>query len=148
MGDIPSLGAGRKQVLERRVMRCSDNQAGDRVSRSRSLSRRDAAASARSPASLIPVALATAIEAAGLVLREPDDDGERIAIFCTALGGPFIYSREETTRRIALKFPFLAPDVVAAATQFLEDRIGIFLRPVRAHFRQRNSWVHGWRGDY
>lgn len=130
------------------MMREPASKAGDRGCRPRFVSVRGAAASTRSPASLIPAPLVAAIDAAWLVLRQPTDDVERVAVHCDALGGPFIYIYEEAARRVAKRFPELPPSVVAAAADFLGDRVRAFLRPIHTETRQRSSWVHGWRGDY
>lgn len=129
-------------------MRRPTKTAGDRGSSARFLDCRDADASTRSPASYIPRTLEAAIDAADLMLREPTEDGERIAVFCNALGGGFIYSREETERRIMRKFPDLAFEYVAEAACFLEDRVRAFLKPIQLSFRQKPSWIHGWRDNY
>lgn len=125
-------------------MRRSDKQAAGRGHDSRDVGAREARASTR-PAASIPLALETAISAADLMRREPTDDHERVAVFCKALGGGFIWSREETERRIMLKFPDLAFDAVAASALFLEDRVRLFLKPFHAESRQKSSWVHSWR---
>ncbi len=125
-------------------MRRSDKQAAGRGHDSRDVGAREARASTR-PAASIPPALETAISAADLMLREPTDDHERVAVFCRALGGGFIWSREETERRIILKFPDLAFNDVAASALFLEDRIRVFLKPIHTESRRKSSWIHGWR---
>lgn len=103
---------------------------------------------ARSPVFSSARTLEAAIDAATFIRREPDEDGERIAVFCNALGGAFIYSRKEAERRILLKFPGLVLEDVAAAARFLDDRMRIYLKPIQAESRIRSSWVSSWRDDY
>jgi len=91
-------------------------------------------------------ALEAAIGAATFLKRESDDSGHRVAVICPALGGSFIYSRDESERRIRKFFPELSPGGVERAVRHLEDSARIFLRPVRQAERHRNSWVHGWAG--
>lgn len=129
-------------------MRRSAKTTGDRVRDARSHLSRDVTASARSPVSTIPRTLEAAIDAAHLMLREPDEDGERIVVSCNALGGAFIYSKEEAERRIMLKFPDLVFDDVSVAARHLENHVRLFLKPIQSDDRRNSSWVHGWRGDY
>ena len=88
--------------------------------------------------------LLAAIEAATLVRRQPDDDGERFVVGSDSLGGMFIYSREETERRIILKFPDLCFEDVSAASRYLEDRIRIQIHALTEDQRRSKSWVMGW----
>lgn len=78
-------------------------------------------------------------------MREPDDDGERVAVFCNTLGGAFIFSREEAERRIIKYFPEVAFEDVARAARHLENNMRIFLQPFQQASRRHTSWVHGWR---
>lgn len=123
----------------------SYKQAAGRGHDSRDVGAREARASTRPAAASIPLALEVAIDAADLMLREPTDGYERVAVFCRALGGGFIWSREETERRIMLKFPDLAFDAVAASALFLENRIRVFLKPIHTQARRKSSWIDGWR---
>jgi hypothetical protein len=92
-------------------------------------------------------ALDAAIAAATFFRREPNDDGERIIVSCPALGGYFIYSRQEVERRIMLAFPGLVLEEVAAAARFLEDSIRAHTQPIEAENRRLASWVHGWAAE-
>lgn len=126
----------------------SNRKAAGRGHDSRAIPSREARASTRSAAPSLPRVLEAAIDAAELVRREPDEDGERIAVFCNALGGAFIFSKEEAERRVLLRFPDLELEAVDAAARFLESRVRLFLRPAQVVQRQKSSWVHGWRSDY
>lgn len=92
--------------------------------------------------------LEVAITAATFVRREPNDEGERIAVYCDALGGSFFYSREEAERRVMLYFPALTLDEVAEARRYLEDRLRVYVQPIEAEQRRNTSWVHSWRGEH
>lgn len=117
---------------------------GGRVFGSRALPSRESGGTARPPVSFIPRTLELAIEAATFSRREPDDDGERVAVFCNALGGSFYYSRDEAERRILKYFPDLAFDGVSAAARQLDSQVRAFLKPTQHDTRRRSSWVHGW----
>lgn len=129
-------------------MRLVDKLTGGRMFGSRFLPSREARASVRPPVFSNARTLEAAIDAASFVRREPDDDGERIIVFCNELGGSFIYSRPEAERRILLKFPDLAFDDVSAAARFLENRIRASVKPVHDEIKHKTSWAFGWRGDY
>ena len=88
--------------------------------------------------------LLTAIDGATLVRRQPDLDGERFVVGCEALGGMFMYSREETERRILLKFPQLPFDEVTAAARYLGDRIKAEINTITQDRRRAKSWALGW----
>lgn len=130
------------------MIRSFTRTTGGRVRESRASCPREERASTRPPVSSIPRSLEAAIDAADLALREPIDDYERVAVFCNALGGGFIYSDEEALRRIKLKYPHLAHEDVVTAARFLENRIRMFLKPIRTASRNKTSWVNSWRGDY
>ena len=125
-------------------MRLFSKLSGGREQSSRAIPSREARASTLPPGST-SLALDAAIDAADLIRREPDEDGERIAVLCNALGGAFVYSREEAERRIMKHFPRLAFEGVAAAARHLENRIRALLKPIQHENRRRSSWTHGWR---
>jgi hypothetical protein len=121
---------------------------GGRLFGSRFLAVREAHASARPPVFLTARTLEVAIAAATFVQREPNDDGERIVVYCNALGGPYVYSRAETERRVLLNFPDLVLEEVAAATKFLENRICLHMKPIYDDTKHNRSWVFGWRDNH
>lgn len=89
-------------------------------------------------------ALEAAIASASFMQRESDDDGVRIAVMCPALGGSFIYGREESERRIRKFYPMLTDDGVMRTVRHLEDSIRIYLNPIKQTDRTHKSWVFGW----
>ena len=129
-------------------MRLFAKLTGGRVRESWASCTREARASARPPVFSSARALDAVIDAASFLRREPNEDGERIVVFCNALGGSFIHSRQEVERRITLNFPGLSRDEMAAAGRFLEDRLAAFMQPIQADTRHKSSWVHGWRYDH
>jgi hypothetical protein len=144
MGVDAGADSGCVKVLDSRgVMRLFAKLTGGRASFSK-VPWMDAA---RPPVFSSERALDAAIEAATFSRREPTEDGERIVVFCNALGGSFIHSRQEVERRIMLKFPGLALDEVAGAARFLDDRLAAFMKPIQADTRHKSSWIHGWRYD-
>jgi len=96
------------------------------------------------PAQLSIPALSAAIDAASLIKRESDDDGYRVIVMCDSLGGCFIYSREVAEQRIRKFFPELSVEGVGRAMRHLEDKVRIYLQPVKQADRARSSWVMGW----
>lgn len=126
-------------------MRLFGMSSGGGVQESRISCSRDALADTPSPGSISPLALETAIEAATLVRREPNDDGERIVIICNELGGSFIYSRAEAERRIGLRGPNLAFEDIASLARFLENRVRLHMEPKQQQDQRRTSWMHSWR---
>ena len=87
--------------------------------------------------------LQTAIDAAWLVEREPDEDGPRVAVISPTLRGSFFYSREEAARRINLAFPGTDPVIVRRAVRHLENRVRAKQNPPLTG--KRRNWVHDWR---
>ena len=85
------------------------------------------------------------VDAAILSVREPNDDGPRVAVISRALRGAFIYSEEEAERRLRLAFPELSDRSVARAVRHLESRIRLKLHRVATP--ERRSWVHGWKDE-
>lgn len=83
-----------------------------------------------------------AIEAAQIILRSCDDEGERAFVVSPVLRGSFIYCRNETAQRIARAFPELSPEGVRRAVLHLENRVRLASRPVIAH--ERRNWVTEW----
>jgi hypothetical protein len=103
-------------------------------------------ASAPPPVSSLPELL-SAIEAASIIVREPNDDGPRVFVMTPALRGSFCFTREEADYRIRLAYPDLPDAEVARGVRHLESLVRQAAMPPRAE-RERSSWVHGWRGDY
>ncbi|MGY1520160.1 hypothetical protein [Luteimonas sp. A482] len=109
---------------------------------------------ASTPVTELPRILQLAIDGARFVAREPDDDGERIAVFCNELGGAWIYDRAEAVRRIQKRFPELSDDATAVAARYLENHLRAHLREVTRPAHKPKSglthWAQGWatRQDY
>lgn len=90
-----------------------------------------------------------AIDSAAFCRREPNDDGERIMVLSRALGGVFIFDREEAERRIRKKFPELGNEWVKRAAIYLESRLRGYLKSIQAGPTRDGSWVSGWmHGNY
>ncbi len=96
------------------------------------------------PTQLSVTALSAAIDAATLIKRESDDDGYRVIVMCDSLGGCFIYSREVAEQRIRKFFPELSAEGTGRAMRHLEDKVRIYLQPIKLADRSQNSWVMGW----
>lgn len=86
-----------------------------------------------------------AIDAAGVILREPGDDGPRAFVVSPALRGSFAWSSEEAERRIWRAFPELTADAVDRAVRHLHSKVMARIQPLIEEVNRRNSWVHGWQ---
>lgn len=100
-------------------------------------------ASGRPPVSF-SLELDAAIGAAQIIARSPDEDGPRTAVISTSLGGSFIYSREEATKRIRSAFPEVDQAGVLRAALYLENRVIVASAPPAEEVRSK-GWVDSWR---
>jgi hypothetical protein len=96
------------------------------------------------PAGPFSKELSDAIDAASVSIRERNDDGHRVMFISDALGGAFIYERDDAARRIRNGFPELSDDAVMRGVRYLEARAAIAISPTIEEQR-RMSWVHGWK---
>jgi hypothetical protein len=94
--------------------------------------------------------LSDAIASAKVSIREPGHDGPRVMFIAHALGGAFIYRRDDAKRRIRENFPELSDAGVERGIRHLEERaklqIMISEEPAR-EARVRGSWVNRWREE-
>lgn len=87
--------------------------------------------------------LADAIDTATVSVRADDDDGPRVMFICDRLGGAWIYSEDEASRRIRARFPELSDEGVTRGIRHLESRAAKATMPTPQEQR-RGSWVFGW----
>ena len=109
----------------------------------RTLPFRKARASARPSVVPFSAELADAIDMATVSVRSAGDDGPRVMFICARLGGAFIYSEDEASRRIRARFPELSDEGVTRGILHLETRFRKATMPTPQEQR-RGSWVFGW----
>jgi hypothetical protein len=102
---------------------------------------------ARSNVSTLTDEVRDALDATMISVRDPDENGPRVAVISRSLRGAFVFSRDEAARRIRLGFPELSDQAVARAVQHLANRVTLALRPRVQAARKKNSWVHGWKEE-
>ena len=137
MGEHASPGARLGQVLDSRVRRLFARIAGGRGQNSGSRTSPELCASARPPATFSQE-LADAIDSAILAIREPGDDGRRVAVLCRALGA-FIFDPDEADRRIRRAFPELSNAAVRRGVRHLSSRVSLASAPQKR--TRRPSWI-------
>lgn len=89
----------------------------------------------------LPDEVTSIITAASITWRGYDDDnGPRVIV---ALGGPlrgaFVYSDEEAVRRIKARWPWLNPDQLRRATNYLDSRVRVECAAKKP--RSKKNWV-------
>lgn len=104
---------------------------------------RKARARAELPGVPFSAELAEAIDTATVSVRSADDDGPRVMFISDRLGGPWIYSEDEASRRIRARFPELSDEGVTRGIRQLESRAAKATMPTPQEQR-RGSWVFGW----
>lgn len=93
-------------------------------------------------AHLLETAL-SAVQAADVIEREPDDNGPRIAIIAPGLGGAFYWSYDETKRRVEIHFPGMSAHETACVINALRARVKLAAQPAPVP-RRRAGYVHSW----
>lgn len=109
----------------------------------RTLPFRKARTSAKPPGVPFSAELADAIDTATVSVRSAGDDGPRVMFICDSLGGAFIYSEEEASRRIRVRFPELSEEAVTRGIRHFETRFRKATMPTQ-QVQRRGSWVWGW----
>lgn len=116
------------------------------------LQRRRETRAEAAPLSTDQMRLAAAIDAAWINERHAaGEDGEyepRVFVTCPALRGMFLFSPEETERRIRKAFPSLDDKAVRASVRHMTDRVIAALteKTVPAPAARR-SYVRDWAAD-
>jgi hypothetical protein len=82
------------------------------------------------------------VMSATLVVRD-SDEGPRVLCLAPALGGSFVYDRQDAKERVERHFPALSVGRVKSIVALLHGRVVDLGAPRRP--AKRRSWVNGWR---